>query len=370
MILKKGMCIFLFAIVSNIAVGQITISEFIQESKIADSNKNKLYFVDFWATWCAPCIVAKEQLTVLQEQFPEDFYIVSLSSENPTTVEGFLKRKPTKLAIAMDYDRATFKKYKIRELPQGILFNAHGDVLWRGSSASLTSGIISKFLRQSNKRIALNDFFNVMDYNLGDSTSYMPSKPLEIKQLKESIEFIVSETSNYLKLRGNVTSIYGYLSSIYTGQIDVASNYNKTYEVYFKKPFTSREDLIKLFLDELKLSVDKISREGVVLNLNVNTPNFWDSNQIDWGTKISKYIIGDTDITADNVALKGLSYLLATVLDMPVVISGYDISDTTLYDWQIHHKFFNLMQNNFADYGIAIEKSNKKYDVYQLKKTP
>ena len=114
---------------ASYSYGQIKVSEFIQYSKIATSNSNKLFFVDFLATWCGPCITAKEHWVVLQKQFPSDFYIVSLTEENPLTVERFLKKKPTELAVAIDYKGETFNDYNVRVTTCGAFMNVYYDPL-------------------------------------------------------------------------------------------------------------------------------------------------------------------------------------------------------------------------------------------------
>ena len=61
---KNLLAIVIFLVMVNYGYSQVKVSEFIQESKIASPESNKLYFVDFWATWCVPCITAKEHLKV------------------------------------------------------------------------------------------------------------------------------------------------------------------------------------------------------------------------------------------------------------------------------------------------------------------
>ncbi len=358
----------LFSILGLFAYSQVNVSEFIQKSKIATSESNALYFVDFWATWCIPCRTAKEQLTVLQREFPDNFYIVSLTKENPLTVERFLEKKPTKLAIAIDYNNETFSKHAIEVLPNGILFNAKGEELWRGSSADLTSSIIYRYLRQEKAKINLTSFFNIITVIDEKVEEYIPQKDMEIKLLNSNEnELTVVDNDKYLKVTGRLKQILSYLAKIYKNQIIVNQDVNKSYEIYIKKPYNQRENLAVKLVNRLKLNVKQKLERGEVLLLDFNSPTFWDTNQIDWGINNSKYLISTSDIKADNVSLKDMSYQLANVLELPVIIAKEDSKSYDLHDWEMHYEFFELMQSTLKDnYNIDVIKKDFDYKVYHI----
>ena len=372
----KNRCFSLVIILfltANYSYGQIKISEFLQESKIASSDGNKLFFVDFWATWCGPCITAKEHLGVLQKQFPNDLYIVSLTKENPLIVERFLKKKPAELAIAIDYNGETFKDYNVRALPEGVLFNAEGKVLWQGGGPDLKASIISKFLSQQRVKGSLDSFVNVVALEDDKILDYVPLEDLEIVPLSENIEELtVVDNANYLKLKGSLKQIVGYLARIYKNQIVIDESLDTNYEVYFKKPFNANENLAFKLITQMNLRVQRKSSKGDGINFNVEAPKFWDTNQIDWGKNNAKYLVGDSRIKADNVSLKDMAYQLAHVLDMPVIVPDESELSLALHDWDFHYKFFQLMQTDLEDnYGIKAEKKVVTYPVYHIeRKTP
>lgn len=367
---NRLLSIIICLLTATYSYSQINVSEFIQESKIATSDNNKLYFVDFWATWCVPCITAKEHLKVLQNQFPNDFYVVSLSSENPLKVERFLSKKPNDLAVAIDYNKETFSKYNVRVLPDGVLFNAEGKVLWQGGAPDLKKETVSKFLRQQTKRSSVQSFFNIIAEIEENNEEYKPSEDLEIKKLDHKLsDLALIDNVHYLKLNGPLNSIIGYLAKIYKNQIQLDEDLNASYEIYFKKPFDTNENLAYKLVTSLGFEVNRTYDEGEGIRFTIEEPKFWDTNQIDWGKGNAKYLIGDSQIQGDNVSLRDIAYQLAYVLDMPVILQNDSELNFELHDWDFHYKFFQLMQTDLEDnYGIRAEKTTVTFPVYHIQK--
>jgi len=56
--------------------------------------QGKVYVVEFWATWCGPCIAAMPHLTELQKKHPEVTFIGMAASERPPKDEATDTRLP------------------------------------------------------------------------------------------------------------------------------------------------------------------------------------------------------------------------------------------------------------------------------------
>lgn len=62
--------------------------------KVTSFESGKVYVVEFWATWCGPCVRSMPHLAELQETFADQgVQIISVSDEDVSTVEGLLERK-------------------------------------------------------------------------------------------------------------------------------------------------------------------------------------------------------------------------------------------------------------------------------------
>ena len=97
--------------------------------------KGRVVLLNFWATWCAPCVKEMPSLDRLQAEFTKDrFLIVPLSIDGPTKpkVAPFYKdRKLDNLGIYFDKGRKTMQGLDVTLLPTSILVDAQGRELGR-----------------------------------------------------------------------------------------------------------------------------------------------------------------------------------------------------------------------------------------------
>ncbi|WP_218931915.1 redoxin domain-containing protein [Adhaeretor mobilis] len=127
------------------------------EGKVKPFNKftnGHVYVIEFWATWCAPCIRGMPHLAELQQHYADrDVTIIGVSSDPLTTVEKFLERKvpgegtdeepvtygelTKKYTLTADPDRSVNKDYMVAAKQKGIpcafIVGKDGHIEWIGN---------------------------------------------------------------------------------------------------------------------------------------------------------------------------------------------------------------------------------------------
>ncbi|MHC4976850.1 MAG: TlpA family protein disulfide reductase [Planctomycetota bacterium] len=120
----------------------------VETTKIEPGDGN-IYVIDFWATWCAPCIASFPKISKLQERYADDgVVVVSLSDENIDRVEQFLDSSTGNLdipwrdrlvqTIATDPDQSTNETLKnptglaSTTLPYAMIIGRTGTLEWIG----------------------------------------------------------------------------------------------------------------------------------------------------------------------------------------------------------------------------------------------
>jgi thiol-disulfide isomerase/thioredoxin len=98
------------------------------------SLRGHVVLIEFWATWCGPCIQSIPHLNELQKKYADQgFKIVSFADQNRQWIESFMKRTPIAYAIGLE-SGATFDRYGVTGIPQAFLLDKSGKITWEGPS--------------------------------------------------------------------------------------------------------------------------------------------------------------------------------------------------------------------------------------------
>ncbi len=112
--------------------------------------RGKVLLLDFWATWCGPCVAAVPRLRRLaNEMADEPFVLLSVSVDRtPTLVEKFVARHKMDWPQVWDQGSAFSRRCGVHSFPTYMLVNHAGEVVYN------RSGWSSSVERQLRKEIA------------------------------------------------------------------------------------------------------------------------------------------------------------------------------------------------------------------------
>ncbi|MGH1365177.1 MAG: TlpA family protein disulfide reductase [Calditrichia bacterium] len=107
----------------------------------------KVVVIDFWATWCTPCIASFPHLNQLVKAFSDkDIVFISLTYEPGNLISPFLEKHKLNTIIATDTSFAMFRSYDAWAIPQVILVNKEGIIVSKLHPEYLTSAILEDAL--------------------------------------------------------------------------------------------------------------------------------------------------------------------------------------------------------------------------------
>jgi thiol-disulfide isomerase/thioredoxin len=96
--------------------------------------EGKPLLVNFWATWCAPCVTEMPTLDALAGQMKDRLQVVTLSEDQDgrAKVEAFFNQhRFKKIEPYLDPQMDMTGALHLGALPTTILYDAHGREIWR-----------------------------------------------------------------------------------------------------------------------------------------------------------------------------------------------------------------------------------------------
>jgi thiol-disulfide isomerase/thioredoxin len=88
--------------------------------------------INFWATWCAPCVAELPLLQQLAEHHGDQLAVLAINMrEDEDQVRAFVEQHNISLPVLLEPDDQTLINYGVQGLPLSIVVSPQGEVVRR-----------------------------------------------------------------------------------------------------------------------------------------------------------------------------------------------------------------------------------------------
>ena len=98
---------------------------------LANSTK-KIVVLEFWSTFCKPCVTLIPQLNQIHAKYKDKGVILlGLTNEPPGLIKSFVS--DNKIDFCIGAGSLSAKEYEVKSLPQAFVVAPGGKIVWQGS---------------------------------------------------------------------------------------------------------------------------------------------------------------------------------------------------------------------------------------------
>lgn len=168
----------------------------VKEMLLNKEKSNKFYILNFWGTWCSPCIPEMDTLAKLQKKYAGRIQVIAISDDNEERKAKYLQNKPSSIWLATDTSYTLYDMFQLAFVGQSAIINPDKkivalvktdsinqqmlDKLLRGDSVKMSAGIKEAAIQASEDAFGVDSLmthsFTIRGYKKGQQTmgkSYM-----------------------------------------------------------------------------------------------------------------------------------------------------------------------------------------------------
>ncbi len=138
----------------TLSIGQsappLFLGSWVKGEPVAGLNRGQVYVVEFWATWCGPCLAGMPHISKLQTDYGEKVRIIGISREKEDVVREWLTKEREEgvtwdqtvtYSLAMDADNVMYETWFRAAgrtgIPSAFLVGVDGIIEWIGHPARI-----------------------------------------------------------------------------------------------------------------------------------------------------------------------------------------------------------------------------------------
>lgn len=115
------------------------------------SLKGKVVVLEFWATWCSPCVASLPHFNQLVASLdPAKFQFISIDDEDLKAVKTFLTRKKMSGWVGVDASGGVFHAYGVEARPTTFIIDGNGKVVAVTDIESVTAADLQAVAQRKN----------------------------------------------------------------------------------------------------------------------------------------------------------------------------------------------------------------------------
>lgn len=367
-------------------VEKINITDWIQPQKEIDL-KNKCVVLEFWATWCAPCLSAIPHMNTLQSHYTQNDKLVflSISNEKADKIKSILPRFHFSSTVVIDTTGKTQKAYNVQSLPVTILLDSNQNIKWIGQPLDLTTDKINSLLK--GVPIINNNFAERADslkldsvyqeyrtaFDYSDLSSFFKVTQPSLLYSGKSTSKIGVTKYNTVQIGVKISTLFSNLLHVSESELSIPDNLkDKAISFCFKNSSIKsveegEKKLLEAITNSLNLKLkDKLSFQNVY-ELKISNSKKLDKNRISSNKELNSrgFSISDDNkvIAIYNSSLDVLEKCLTTILNTSVKLKT-KLNTTDKYDITLNNSSSQDLERSMRYYGLMLDKRKKNIKKY------
>ncbi len=117
--------------------------------------EGKVVIIDFWATWCGPCIAQIPKLTALHQKYAEQGLVILgvHSASGFEKMDAFVKDKELPWAFAADDKRELSTALSVQFIPSYFIVDKKGNMRVAGANRDKIEEIVAALIKEDGKPV-------------------------------------------------------------------------------------------------------------------------------------------------------------------------------------------------------------------------
>lgn len=100
----------------------------LQEYDLNGQSKGKIVVLEFWETWCMPCIAAMAHINKLKRAYPNDLLVVCVASESLPKVINFIPKNQYPFDFVFDSTKQLESIFPHQGIPHTVIIDKSGKI--------------------------------------------------------------------------------------------------------------------------------------------------------------------------------------------------------------------------------------------------